>query len=117
STSAEASSPSYLLFSDRKFWAFAESQCLFQRIFVGIVAGLLAFSVFAEVARGPRRSFPQNNNPQHPRSINLSTAGRRACSGPILLFEGGSGYEKQVCRSVGFGVRRRLFPVFPNRDC
>jgi len=43
STSTEASSPSYLLFSDRKFWAFAENPSLFQRIFVGILAGLRAF--------------------------------------------------------------------------
>jgi len=55
STSTEASSPSYLFFSDRKFWAYAESQCLFQRIFVGILAGLRAFSVLAEMASGPRR--------------------------------------------------------------
>jgi len=54
STSTEAFSPSYLLFSDRKFWAFAESQCLFQRIFVGNLAGLRAFSVLAKVASGPR---------------------------------------------------------------
>jgi hypothetical protein len=39
-----ASSLPYLLFSDRKFWAFAESQYLFQRVFVGILAGLRAFS-------------------------------------------------------------------------
>jgi hypothetical protein len=44
STSTDASSPSHLLFSDRQFSAFAESQRLFQRIFVGIVAGLRAFS-------------------------------------------------------------------------
>jgi hypothetical protein len=54
-TSTEASSPSHLLFSDRKFWAFAESQCLFQKIFAGNLAGLRAFSVLAEVASGPRR--------------------------------------------------------------
>src|SRR6266571_2711952 len=55
STSTEASSPSYLLFSERKFWAFAERQCLFQRIFAGILGGLRAFSVLAGMASGPRR--------------------------------------------------------------
>jgi len=55
STRTEAFSPSYLLFSERKFWAFAEGQRLFQGIFVGILAGLRAFSVLAEVASGPRR--------------------------------------------------------------
>src|SRR5207249_11793799 len=55
STSRKASSPSYLFFSERKFWAFAQSQCLFKRIFVGNLAGLRAFSVLAEVASGPRR--------------------------------------------------------------
>src|SRR5712691_11856017 len=39
-----AASPSFLLFSNRQFSAFAESQCLFQRIFVGIVVGLRALS-------------------------------------------------------------------------
>jgi len=55
STGTEAFSPSYLFFSDRQFWAYAESQCLFQRIFVGILAGLRAFSVLAEMASRPRR--------------------------------------------------------------
>src|SRR5437660_690323 len=32
STSLEAPSPSCLLFSERKFWAFSESHCLFQGI-------------------------------------------------------------------------------------
>jgi len=50
-----AASPSFLLFSIRQFSAFAEHQRLFQRIFVGILAGLRTFSVLAEVASGPRR--------------------------------------------------------------
>jgi len=55
STSPAAFLPSYLLFSNRKFWAFAESQCLFQKIFAGNLAGLRAFSVLAEVTGRPRR--------------------------------------------------------------
>jgi hypothetical protein len=39
-----SSSPSFLLFSIRQFSAFAESRRLFQRIFVGNLAGLRAFS-------------------------------------------------------------------------
>jgi len=45
------------LFSDREFSAFEKSQRLFQRIFVGILAGLRAFSSSTEVASGPRQQF------------------------------------------------------------
>jgi hypothetical protein len=44
SMSTEASSSPHLLLSGRQFWAFADSQCLFQRIFVGNLGGLRAFS-------------------------------------------------------------------------
>jgi hypothetical protein len=89
---------------------------LYQTFLIGILPKLRAFSgwvALAEVASGPPGQFPQNNNPQHPRSINLSTAGRELALDPYCWLKGRD-YEKQICRSVGFGVSKHLLPGFPS---
>jgi len=83
---------------------------LFQRIFVGILAGLRAFSRCCACSKRSAAAVPQNKNPQHPRSINLSTAGA-SLLGPILLVEEDAAMKSKFV-VPSYGVSRRLLPVF-----